>query len=180
MIEVLLSLTNNNPNRYVTHYAHYYSSITYLSYLSPFRFSLPSLWYLFSLHYMKKEARPSTGDYTSTFDHQITTFILAKTIRFRVQQFSLTTYLIFCYFQFFPQMSSFSAMMCRLSVKLIFIFILYLIIAYFNQFSLLLSELTPSAEHSVLFDNYHTSLLWDSLEILYSPLRRTNIIQNTT
>ena len=84
MIKLLLSLTNNNPNRYVTHYAHYYSSITYLSYLSPFRFSLPSLWYLFSLHYMKKEARPSTGDYTSTFDHQITTFILAKTIRFRV------------------------------------------------------------------------------------------------
>ena len=66
-----------------------------------------------------------------------------------------------------------------LSVKLLFIFILYLIIEYCTQFSQLLSKLTPLAEHSVKFANYTTSLLWDSLAILYSPLRRTNFIQTT-
>ena len=59
-------------------------------------------------------------------------------------------------------------------------FILYLIIAYFTQFSPSLSDLTPSIDHSVRFANYPTSLLWYSTEILYSPLRITNNIQTTT
>ena len=54
MIKVLLSLTNNNPNRYGTRHTPYDSSIPYISYLPPFRFSLPSLWYLFSLDYVTK------------------------------------------------------------------------------------------------------------------------------
>ena len=45
---------------------------------------------------------------------------------------------------------------------------------------MLLSELTPSVEHSVQFSNYPTSFLWYSSAILYSPFRSTNIIQNTT
>ena len=58
---------------------------------------------------------------------------------------------------------------------MVFIFILYLIIVYFTQFSPLLSELNPSAEHSVHFENYPTSLLWYSSEILYTPFWRTEI-----
>ena len=60
-------------------------------------------------------------------------------------------------------------------IKVVFIFILYLIIVYFTQFSPLLSELNPSAEHSVHFENYPTSLLWYSSEILYTPFWRTEI-----
>ena len=66
------------------------------------------------------------------------------------------------------------------SDKVLLLFILYLIIAYFTQFTLLLSELTPSAEYSVQFANYTTLLLWNSSEIMYLPLRRKNIVQTTT
>ena len=71
-------------------------------------------------------------------------------------------------------------MVWRLYVKLRLIFILYLIIELFTQFSLLISYLIPSEEHSALFANYPTSLLWDSSEILYSLLRIPSIIINTT
>ena len=91
-----------------------------------------------------------------------------------------TTYLICCYFPFVNQLSSFYAVVWILSVKVILVSILYLIIAYFNQLSPLLFDLTPSAEHSVRFSNYPTLLLWGSSAILYSPLRRTNFIQTTT
>ena len=77
-------------------------------------------------------------------------------------------------------MSYFSDVVWRLYAKVLLIFILYLPIAYFIQFSPLLSKLTRSEEHSVQFANYPTSLLWVSSAILYSILRRTNIIQNTT
>ena len=90
------------------------------------------------------------------------------------------THLICCYFPFVNQLSYFSAVVWRLSVKVILRFILYPIIAYSTQFSLLLSELNPLAEHSFRFANYSTSLLWDYSAILYSPLRRTNLIQTTT
>ena len=93
---------------------------------------------------------------------------------------SLTTYLICCYLPFVAQMSSFSSVVWILSVKVLFLLIYYLIISYFTQFYLLLSELTPSADHSVRFANYPTSLMWDSSEILFSPLMRTSIIQTTT
>ena len=110
----------------------------------------------------------------------ITTFVLA----WRYASVSIDcpqmTFLICCYSTFVTQLSYLSAMVWRLSVKVLLTFILYLIIAYFTQFSPLLFELTPSAEHSVRFANYPTSLLWDSSEILYSPLRRTNFTQATT
>ena len=77
-------------------------------------------------------------------------------------------------------MSSFSVVVWRLSGKFLLIFILYLIIEYFNQFYLLISDLNPSEEHSVIFTNYPTSLLWYYSEILYSLLRITNIIKTTT
>ena len=67
-----------------------------------------------------------------------------------------------------------------LSIKVLLIFFLYLIITFSTQFSPLLYELTPSAEDSVRFANYSTSFMWDYSAILYSPLRRTNFIQNTT
>ena len=89
-------------------------------------------------------------------------------------------YPIFCYFPFVTRLSSFSTLVCRLSIKVLFIFTFYLIIAYFTQFSLSLSKLTPSAEHSVRFANYPTSLLWYYSAIMYSPLRRTNFIQTNT
>ena len=59
---------------------------------------------------------------------------------------------------------------------LIFTLSLYI----FTQFIPLLSELTLSEYHIVRFANYPTAFLWDSSAILYSPLRRTNIIQTTT
>ena len=92
------------------------------------------------------------GEYTSVFDLQITTFIL-------VRRYALAS-------SYWP--------------PLILISILYLIISYFTQFSPLLSELTPSEYHSVLFVNSPTSSLWDSSEIVYSLLRITNIIQTNT
>ena len=71
-------------------------------------------------------------------------------------------------------------MVWRFSVKVLLLFILYLIIAYFTQLSPLLFKLTPLVDHSAQFANHPTSLLWDSSAILYLPLRRTNIIQTTT
>ena len=63
---------------------------------------------------------------------------------------------------------------------MLLLFILYLIIAYFIQFNPLLYELTLSADHSVGFANYPTSLFWDSSKTLYSQLSRTKTIQITT
>ena len=53
------------------------------------------------------------------------------------------------------------------------------IIAYFTQFSPSLSELNPSAEHIVHFENYTASLLWDYSAILYTPLRRSFTFQTS-
>ena len=53
------------------------------------------------------------------------------------------------------------------------------IIAYFIQFSTSPSELSPSEEHSVHLENYPTSLLWHSSEILYTPLRISFTFQIT-
>ena len=101
-------------------------------------------------------------------------------IRFSEYRMIPTTYLICCYSTFVTQLSSFSAVVWILSVEFLLTFILYPIIPYFTQFYPLFSELTPSAEHSVQFANDPTSLLWDSLAILYLPLRRTNFTQTST
>ena len=93
---------------------------------------------------------------------------------------SPTTYLICCYLPFVTQLSLLSSVVWRFSVKLLLIFILYLIISYFTQFSPLLSKLNPSADHSVLFDIYPTLLLFYYSAILYSPLSRNNIVQTKT
>ena len=74
-------------------------------------------------------------------------------IIFSEYQSSPTTYLICCYSPFVTGLSYFSAGVFRLYVKVVLIFILYLIIAYFTQFSQLLSDLTPLAERSVWFTN---------------------------
>ena len=85
-----------------------------------------------------------------------------------------------CYLPFFTRLPSFSTVLWIFYDKVLLLFILYLTIRYFTQLSPLLSELTPSSEQSFRFSNYPTSLLGGSSAVLYSPLRRTNIIQTTT
>ena len=78
----------------------------------------------------------------------------------------LTVDLICCFPPFVTRMSPSHAEAKRFFVKVVLVFILYLIIAYLSKFYPLLSEFTPSVKHSVHFDNFPTSLLWDSSDIL--------------
>ena len=77
IIKIQLLLTKKNPNLHGTLHAPSDSSITSLSSLSLFCFCLPSLQYLHLLDLVAQEVQSSTGEYSSIFDCQITTFILA-------------------------------------------------------------------------------------------------------
>ena len=80
IIEILLPLTNNNPNRHWTFHAPSDSSITSLSPFSPFRLFPTSIHSLHWFYCVKQEVRLSTGEYTHGCDLQKTTCILARRV----------------------------------------------------------------------------------------------------
>ena len=80
IFEILLPLTNNNPNRHQTRHATSDSSIPSLSSFSPLHFFPPSLHSLHWLDFVTQEIWSSTGDYTYGCHHQKTTCILARQV----------------------------------------------------------------------------------------------------
>ena len=80
IIDILLPLTNNNPNRRRTRHAPSYLSIYSLSTLSFLHLFLHSIYYLHWLDFMTQEVRFSTGDYTYSCDCQKITCILERRV----------------------------------------------------------------------------------------------------
>ena len=80
IINIILPLSNNNPNYTRTRHAPIDSSISSLSPFSPFHFFPPSIHSLHSLDFLTREVRLSTGEYTYGCDHQKTKFILERRV----------------------------------------------------------------------------------------------------
>ena len=80
IIEILLSLTNNNPSHHRTCHTPSDSSIPYLFYYYPFHLSHTYLQSLQWLDCVTEDVRLPTSDYTSSYDHQKTTCILSRRV----------------------------------------------------------------------------------------------------
>ena len=81
IIEILSSLTKNNPNHHWTCHTPSDFSITSLSSLYPLHFYPFSIHWLHLFYYVTQEVWSLTGDYKSVYDHQKTTCILARRVR---------------------------------------------------------------------------------------------------
>ena len=98
IIDILLPLTNNNPNRHRTRHAPSYLSISSLSTFSFLHLFLHSIYYLHWLDFMTQEVRFSTGDYTYSCDCQKITCILAILVSDCNRPQRLTSYNVICHF----------------------------------------------------------------------------------
>ena len=92
IIDILLPLTNNNPNRRRTRHAPSYLSISSLSTFSFLHLFLHSIYYLHWLDFMTQEVRFSTGDYTYSCDCQKITCILERRVSDCDRLWRLTSY----------------------------------------------------------------------------------------